>query len=104
MANATELRDAALEQVEANANAEWFEVAIDSVRQLATENKYFTTDEVWCYLKKHWSQLSTHNNSAMGAVMRTASKRGIVSATDRFSESKRPSSHARPIRVWKSNY
>jgi hypothetical protein len=104
MANATELRDAALAQVEANANAEWFEVAIDSVRQIAVDNHFFTTDDVWDYLNKHWSHLSTHNNSAMGAVMRTASKRGIVSATDRYLESKRPSSHARPIRVWKSNY
>lgn len=104
MANATELRDAALAQVEANASQQWFEVALDSVRQIALENKYLTTDDVWCYLKKYWGELSTHNNSAMGAVMRTAAKRGIVTGTDRFLESRRPSSHARPIRIWKSNY
>lgn len=104
MANAIDLRDYALAKVKANANQKWFEVALDSVRQLAADNKYLTTDDVWCYLKKHWSHISTHQNSAMGAVMKAAAKQGLVTGTDKFLSSTRPSSHARPIRIWKSNY
>jgi hypothetical protein len=102
--DAIELREQALEQVERNADKDWFTVAVDSVRQLAVEKREFTTDNVWEYLAKYWSNLSTHNNSAMGAVMRTAAKKGIVVATDKYIQSTRPSSHARPIRVWRSNY
>lgn len=99
-----ELKEAGLRQVEDNANGEWLAIAIDAVRQIAVDQTELTSDAVWQYLELYWSNIKTHNPSAMGAVMRIAARKGIITPTNQYVTSKRPSTHLRPIRVWKSNY
>lgn len=103
MATAKQLRDAALEEVETNANQEWKDKALQTIEYLAvSEFDEFTSDEVWEFLELKFPDVKTHQPSAMGAIIKKASSLGFIKPTKRFVESTRPSSHARPIRVWKS--
>ena len=97
-----ELRDQAINQVQRNADADWFTEAVEAVRWISEITLYFTTDDVWEYLKMTSPELSTHDNRAMGAVMKFCQKKKFVEPTDDYWQSKRPQAHARPIRVWKS--
>lgn len=101
MKTAIQLRDEALDRVEENANAEWFAVALQVIQDLAEKLDKVTSDDVWEQLKNH-PEVQTHQPSAMGAIFRKACNLNLISATDTFISSKRPSSHARPIRVWES--
>jgi len=92
----------ALEIVEAHANALWKEKACDLVNWIAHEKSEFTTDEVWEALERFYPSLSTHEPRAMGAVMRSASRSGIIVPTDRTTKTIRPLAHRRPVRVWSS--
>jgi len=98
---AVELRDKAIDQVEDNADEQWFTEAMEGVRWLAQQSTLFTTDDVWEYLAGI-PEVKTHDHRAMGAVMQKAQKLGWISPTERYWQSKRPVAHARPIRVWKS--
>lgn len=101
MTTAEELRDKALEQVEENANAEWTQLVLETIHNLAQGYFVITSDDVWLELEKY-PHIKTHQPSAMGAMFRRAASLGYITPTDRFVTSKRPSSHARPIRVWDS--
>lgn len=94
-------RDAGLEDVEANANQAWIDLSLKIIRILAESSSSFTSDQVWEELASY-PEIKTHQPSAMGAVFRKAAALNIIEATDRFIQSQRPSSHARPIRVWNS--
>lgn len=102
MTKAKKLRDAALKQVEANANQEWKVAALEIIQELSRQ-KYgqaVTSDDVWLILSFEHPELKTHQPSAMGAIFRRAASLGYIYPTKEFVQSERPSSHARPIRVW----
>lgn len=101
MATAKELRDSGIKQVEENANEEWTQLVIEIIETLAKTSSQIDSDKVWTELAK-FPQVQTHQPSAMGAMFKRASSLGWIAPTDRFVSSKRPSSHARPIRVWNS--
>jgi hypothetical protein len=101
MKTATQLRDKALEQVEDNANKVWTNLVTQIIADLAKQMSHITSDDVWNELKKY-PDVQTHQPAAMGAMFRKASSTGLIKPTDRFLASKRPISHARPIRIWQS--
>ena len=98
---AEQLRDEGLTKVEANANAEWCALVMDIIEQLANSQFKINSDEVWTELKR-FPHIQTHQPSAMGAMFKKAQHLNYITPTDTFVVSKRPSSHARPIRVWQS--
>lgn len=98
---ARENRDNALDQVESNANAEWTQLTLQIIKLLAESKDEFSSDNVW-ELLADYPNIKTHSPSAMGAMFRRALGLNYIESTDRFIQSERPSSHARPIRVWKS--
>src|SRR6185437_118095 len=91
-------RDEAIRLVEANADERWFVHALSGVYDLSRTGLTFTTDDIWNYLLD--SEETTHEPRALGAVMRTAQKRGWCLPTDRYMPSNRPDCHRRPIRLW----
>jgi hypothetical protein len=103
MKTAIQLRDESLQQVEDNANAEWTNLVIKLIRDTALSSFTLTSDDIWLKLRDY-PDVQTHQPSAMGAMFKAASHMKLITATDRFIASKRPSSHARPIRVWQSNF
>lgn len=103
MKTATQLRDESLQQVEDNANAAWTTLVIQLIKDKALESATLTSDDIWLKLE-NYPDITTHQPSAMGAMFKAASHLNMIVATDRFVASKRPSSHARPIRVWQSKF
>ena len=92
------LRDQAIEKVEGSANDEWMGIAKFAVLRFARAEKFLTTDNIWNMM----GDSTTHDNRAMGAVMRKAQAEGWIEPTDRTVKSTRAVCHSRPIRVWRS--
>lgn len=99
---AGDARDAAIDQVETNADDAWKDKAAQAVSILASGNREFTTDEVWALLATAGIDVSTHEPRAMGAIMRACAREGLIEATDRTRCSVRVACHRRPVRVWRS--
>lgn len=89
------LRDEGIKQVENNTDQSWLDEALAAIEFLAQEQTYINADDVWPLLTSR-----PHHNAAMGAVFRRAGNLGVIEPTSQFVSSRRPSNHARPLRVW----
>lgn len=87
-----ELRDAALARVEAGA-AGWCATLLSLVAAMPVGAE-FTTDLLWSMA------VDVPERRAMGAVMKQASRLGLVERVG-FEVSKRPECHARPVARWR---
>jgi len=94
-----QLRDEAIDRVEANADAGWMERAENALRVLCCERgrESLTTDDIWRLLGDD----EPREPRAMGAVLRRGCSLGIIEATDRMEPSKRAKNHARKIQIWR---
>ena len=92
-------RDEGIDRVEENAEGEWMNLAVGFVWCLSHDHVYINTDQVWDLLE---GEIETHDNRAMGVVMRKAQAEGFIEPTDRVIKSTRAVCHSRPIRVWRS--
>lgn len=99
---ALELKTSAQDRVEANADAEWFNAALDATRYCAIIHATFTSDDVWDRLDTKYPGLATHDPRAMGAVMRHYARLDIITKTGAYTPSRRVECHARPVMVWQS--
>ena len=100
-ATATKAADEAIARAGSNADSGWVRAALDAVRSLALARSRFTTDDVWELLERRGVQ-ATHEPRALGAVIRMASKSGIIRATGQYVKSKRVECHGRPIMIWEA--
>lgn len=94
---ATLQREAAIDRVEANADSEWADRALDAVRAVARRKATFIVDEVWQELGEEPKE-----PRAMGAVIRRAASEGVIVATPKYEPSERVTAHRNPRRVWQS--
>jgi hypothetical protein len=89
-------RDAAVTAVDAHAEPEWKELALEAVRRTCEALPEFICDDIW-----EVGQLpSAREDRALGAVMRRAAREGLCVRTDRTRPSVR--SHLSPKPVWRS--
>lgn len=89
-----------MEVVYRNADTQWKRAAAERLRYLVENRKTFTSDDILTYLEA--KGIVTGDNRAMGALMQSASRVGLICATERFVRCKRPSRHGAPIMVWES--
>jgi hypothetical protein len=90
-------RDAAIDRVEANTDDAWRKEAEAALSDCAAKLDEFTADDVWLRITA-----APREPRALGAVMRYAHKMAIIAPTETWRTTSRASSHARPLRVWKS--
>jgi hypothetical protein len=83
-----------------NADPQWREFANAAVRFSAQERQEITTDDVWDLVENF--DVETHENRAIGPVMRGAAKAGIIERTDRTITTRRNSRNRGDVRVWRS--
>ncbi len=96
-------RDAALEQVEANANPEWSELFYSTLEAVATEMPEFTADEVWERLSQIPNVPHQHQPRAAGPIVVRAMKAGVIRKANKLPrKSNRASCHHRPISIYES--
>jgi hypothetical protein len=92
--------DTALAVVDEGADEKWKKAADYAVMQLALRKPEVTADDVWDVLDG--LNVGTHENRAMGPVMRRAAKDGIIERTDRTVKTRRPTRNNGDVRVWQS--
>jgi len=99
MNEAIAVTEEAIERVEAAADPDWLDAAAAAVIQAATHLETLTVDDVWTYMPE---DVSTHDNRAMGPVMRRAMVAGLIEPTSDYRLSEQVQCHRNPRRVWKS--
>jgi hypothetical protein len=92
--------DQALEEVEANADSAWKEIALSKVKHLCLTRYEFTADEFWAAMSK--VSAATHEPRVFGAIMRQAAAAGFCMNTNRVQKTTRTVAHSRPIAIWQS--
>ena len=93
-------REQAIKTAGDHADTDWKEIAYEAVLRTARDLDSFIVDEVW---KRMPRGFSTHENRAMGAVIRRAVSKGVISKTSHYIPSTKTSSHGAMRVVWKSN-
>jgi hypothetical protein len=89
-------------RAQASANPAWMAAAAKAVAEAAKQFSTLTTDHVISLIDP---SIKTHEMRAMGPVMRSAAKDGLIEKAMYEPPRKcatRPSNHRRPLQVWKS--
>lgn len=97
---AERLKQQGMEAAYQYADLDWKKIASDALRKCAETKPEFTTDDMWEIINQ--TGVVTSENRAMGAIMQSASRAGIIKSTGYFLPSKRVSKHKSPTRVWQS--
>jgi hypothetical protein len=87
-----------IDQAAENANDDFIKAAKQAVMICVDRGREFTTDDIW-QLLDGWG-ITTHENRALGSVMQSASRKGLITNTYRTQKTVRPSNHSRPITIW----
>lgn len=90
--------DRAVHYAGAFAEPEWYRAAEYALEVLIRRGNNFTTDELHKELQNY--EVSTHEPRALGAIIRQASKNGLIRSTGQFKKSTRPECHRRPVSIW----
>ena len=93
-----QVTDQAIDRSYKNAENDWKIMALECVRQVCLRQQTFTMNDVRWLVNA--SPIKTHDNRAMGGVMRTASKLKWIIPTGQSIVSK--VGHKSPLQIWKS--
>jgi hypothetical protein len=91
-------RDEAIARVDAHAADDVKASAFHVAERIARRQSSFTTDEIWKALGPEAPP--THDNRAMGAVMRRVQAAGIARPSPTYRNSEQVVCHSRGKRVW----
>lgn len=94
-------RDEAIRRVDEAADVAWKQQAHAAIVWLAVHRATFTTDDVWRRLDA-LEILGPREPRALGALMRTAKRRGLIRPLNRWIQSERVACHRRDLRLWES--
>ena len=84
-----------------HANSYWKSVASDAIRTVAQTHQEFTVDDVTEVINK--TGVTTGEGRAIGAIMQSASRAGMIQKTGQYRECKIPRHHGLPKAIWRSN-
>lgn len=90
--------DQAISRGHKNADTTWKSMALECVKAICMKHEYFTMNEVRWLIKS--SPIKTHDNRAVGGVMKTAKSLGWIEPSGQTIVSK--VGHKSPLQVWKS--
>lgn len=81
-----------------NTSSVWKEEAGAALHVISRRQRFITSEDIITLLEK--KGVTTGNNRAIGAVMRSAKRAGLIKPTGEFRVSKLARRHGGPIRVW----
>lgn len=90
-------RDAAIDQVDAGADPEWKDIALEFVYKLCLDKFEFVAEETW-----ERGLDKPREPRALGPVMKRAVALGYCMPTDRFTASRAVTQHKNQIRIYES--
>jgi hypothetical protein len=91
-------RDHGMHSVHQNAGA-WSIRAAHALRRCAQDHPDFIVDDVWRYMDP---ADVPHDGRAMGPILMTAARQGLILNTRRIRLSDRSTSHRNPRPIWQS--
>ena len=94
------VRDEAVDRVGRNAPTEWKAHATEAVLHVARMTPIFTADEVWQRLEI-LNQAEGANPKALGAVLSSLARDGVIETTGNYRKSVLPRRHQRPVAEWR---
>jgi len=94
--------DEAISVADRNAAEEWKVVAKKAIKWLCDTREEFIADDIHIAMGKYYPDVKTHNTSALGSLMRMASKNNWCEKSGRYAQSQRISTHKKNLPVWKS--
>lgn len=97
---AEELATDGMEAAYRHSPTEYKRAARERLTWLIQHYGTFTSDDIVNHLNRIGI---VGNHSALGAMIKGASRAGLITATGDFRESNRPERHGQTVRVWKSN-
>lgn len=95
-------KDEAVKRASQHANPFWKLEMMKVIRQVCVQNADFTADAIMELYAQDTTRPQTHNDRALGGLMKTAANRGYCVPTGAFRNSCRVSCHRRPLAVWRS--
>lgn len=95
-----ELRDDAIERVKQNCSPEWMASATKAVELCAKFRNEFTVDDVQEVLES-LGVPKPREGRAMGAVMNSCRRSGLIEPTGRYKASRQAHCHANPRQIWR---
>lgn len=94
-------REDAIARVRRAANPEWWRWMYARVIEVARRKPVFTTDDIE-RLRQERDGPQTHENRALGPLMREASKQGVCATIPAWWPSSQRVNHRRPQQIWRS--
>lgn len=82
------------------ADTEWKKAAAECLQRLIKTNEFMTSEDV--VLELNQRGIVTGENRAMGAIMLSFARAGLIESTGNFTTSRRPECHKSPVRIWRS--
>jgi hypothetical protein len=96
---ADQLANDGMEASYRHSTTEYKEAARERLHWLVSNYSEFTSDDI----VNHLNRIGVvGNHSALGAIIRSAERVGLIVFSGRFAESNRPELHKRSVRVWRS--
>ena len=99
---ARESASEAIERTDRNAQREFRRLAYRAGEYLASREAEFDSAMLRDLLREKYPEVRTHDDRALGAIMRQLSRDGVIERTDRTRKSGRKRNHNRDLRVWRS--
>ena len=90
-----------MQHAEEGADDEWHAFMLAAVREIASRQEYFASDDVE-RLRVERNGPATHEKRAFGPLIMNAKRAGICTPTTTFDRSTQVVAHRRPMRVWRS--
>jgi hypothetical protein len=84
------------------ADAQWWQCMLEAAHAVAKRKPYLFTDDIVRLCRERHPGVFTHENRAIGPLMRACCRLGYFEPTQDWVESTQRQCHRRPMRVWHS--
>ena len=99
---AREAANEAIDRVDRHAHEEFKRLAYRAGIYLARQERELDSAMIRDLLQEHYPSVATHDDRALGAIMRQLQRDRVIERTDRTRKSGRKRNHNRDLRIWRS--
>lgn len=91
-----------MRRAEEHADPHWKRCMLESAKEVALRKPFFDTEDIVRWCAEHHPNATTHEQRAIGPLMRNVVKLGFCVPLDDWNRSTLPQCHRRPMRAYYS--